>query len=175
MSDYILVLVSAALVNHLALQTDPVDRARVHASGLCGALLILLALPIGLLLPAANSDLQLLLFLPLLAALAWALPKLLGRWLPTWPLQGLQPLLMGNAVVLGLLLQQASEPSDIGQTLLYGLVAGLGFWLALALFADLRARSRHPDLPRALHGLPIELIGAGVMAMAFSGLNGLFT
>lgn len=42
------------------------------------------------------------------------------------------------------------------------------------VFADLRQRSAHADIPNALRGLPIELIGAGVMAMAFSGFNGMF-
>ena len=174
MSDYVLVLVSAALVNHLALLGDPVERARVHLLGLCAGL-VLLALPIGLLLPAAWRDLQLLLLLPLLSALAWAMPTLLSRWRPDWPVDGLRPLLMGNAVVLGLLLQLVSDASSIGQALIYSVGAALGFWLALVLFADLRVRSHHPDLPVALRGLPIELIGAGVMALAFSGFNGLFT
>ena len=174
MSDYVLVLVSAALVNHLALLGDPVGRTRVHLLGLCAGLM-LLALPIGLLLPAAWRDLQLLLLLPLLGALAWAMPTLLSRCRSDWPVDGLRPLLMGNALVLGLLLQLANAASSIGQALIYSVGAALGFWLALVLFADLRVRSHHPDLPLALRGLPIELIGAGVMALAFSGFNGLFT
>ena len=88
MSDYVLVLVSAALVNHLVLQAEPGERARLHALGLCSALLILLALPVGawlyqqLLVPLQLQDLQLLVFLPLLTALAWALPNLLQRLRP---------------------------------------------------------------------------------------------
>ncbi|MNU00054.1 Electron transport complex protein RnfA [compost metagenome] len=58
--------------------------------------------------------------------------------------------------------------------LLQGLLTGGGFWLALMVFADLRQRSAHADIPNVLRGLPIELIGAGVMAMAFSGFNGMF-
>jgi len=60
-------------------------------------------------------------------------------------------------------------------TLGCSVMAGLGFWLALALFDDLVQRSDHADIPAALRGLPITLVGAGVMAMAFSGFNGLFT
>ncbi|MNV98059.1 Electron transport complex protein RnfA [compost metagenome] len=59
-------------------------------------------------------------------------------------------------------------------SLIWGIAMGLGFWLALALFDDLRQRSEQAELPSALRGLPIDLLGAGVMAMAFSGLNGLF-
>ncbi len=73
-----------------------------------------------------------------------------------------------------LALQQASDDSTWPAILLQALLAGAGFWLALVLFTDLRQRSAHADIPGVLRGLPIELIGAGVMAMAFSGFNGLF-
>lgn len=181
MSDYVLVLVSAALVNHLLLQAEPVERARLHALGLCSALLILVALPIGawlyqqLLVPLQLQDLQLLVFLPLLTALAWALPNLLQRLRPDWPTQGLPALLSANAVVLGLLVQLSDDDMYGWRLLAWSLVAALGFWLALMLYADLDMRSRQAEVPTALRGLPIQLIGAGVMAMAFSGLNGLFT
>ncbi|MCE1116541.1 MULTISPECIES: Rnf-Nqr domain containing protein [Pseudomonas] len=181
MSDYILVLVSAALVNNLMLQPDPIERDRLQVLGLCSALLICLALPAGLLLqqyilaPLQLQDLRLFLLLPLLAMLAWGLPQLLSRVRPGWPVEGLQRLLLGNVAVLGLLLQLGSDGSGGWQALAWGVAGGLGFWLALLLFADLRERSRHADIPLALRGLPIELIGAGVMAMALSGLSGLFT
>ena len=181
MSDYVLILVSAALVNHLALQAEPVERARLHALGLCCALLILVALPVGiglrqhLLLPLGLQDLQLFIFLPLLAALAWTLPNLLRRFRPGWPVHELPPLLSVNAVVLGLLLQLANDGVDGWGMLAWAIVAALGFWLALVLYADLDARCRHAEIPAALRGLPVQLIGAGVLAMAFSGFNGLFT
>ncbi|MDH0303992.1 MULTISPECIES: Rnf-Nqr domain containing protein [unclassified Pseudomonas] len=177
MSDYVLVLVGAALVNHLVLQPE---RERLQALGLCSALLILIALPAGVLLQHALlvtpqlQDLRLFLLLPLLAALAWAVPQLLRKALPKWPVDDLPRILAVNAVVLGLLLQLATDGGDLRQALIYGVLGGLGFWLALALFADLRARSHHPDIPSALRGRPIELIGAGLMAMALSGFNGLF-
>ncbi|MGE7989883.1 Rnf-Nqr domain containing protein [Pseudomonas sp. NPDC089554] len=173
MSDFVLVLVSAALVNHLMLHSAPVSRIRVHVLGLCSALSMLVALPVAARLPQA-SGLELLVALPLLAALAGGIPALLAKLRPEWPLSGVQPLLLGNVAVLGLFLQRANEVSTWGTALAWGLFAGAGFWLALALFHDLRQRSDHPDLALALRGLPIELIAAGVMAMAFSGLNGLF-
>ncbi|MGE8392993.1 MAG: Rnf-Nqr domain containing protein, partial [Pseudomonas sp.] len=78
----------------------------------------------------------------------------------------------------GLSLQASEGSYGILQTLSWslggGLGGGLGFWLALGLFSDLRQRSDHDDIPLAFRGLPIELIGAGIMAMAFLGFNGLF-
>ncbi|MHC6224363.1 Rnf-Nqr domain containing protein [Pseudomonas sp. X10] len=185
MSDFILVLISAALINHLILHKElalaPLSRTRLHALGLATALLMVLGLGIGqslyrlVLRPWQLEYLQLFVFLPLCVLLSWLLPRLLARLRPGWPMAGLQPLLLGNVAVLGLLLQVTASDTSIGWTLAWSLAGGLGFWIALALFDDLRQRSEHPDIPLALRGLPIQLIGAGVMAMAFSGFNGLFT
>ncbi|MGW7772566.1 Rnf-Nqr domain containing protein [Pseudomonas machongensis] len=176
MSDFVLVLVSAALVNHLILHSGTPDRARLHLLGLCSALSMLLMVPVALLLRQPQlAGLQLLLALPMLALLAWGIPTVLSRLRPHWPAQDLAPLLLGNVAVLGLLLHLATSQSSPATTSAWALSLGIGFWLALALFDDLRQRLDHPDVPRAFRGLPIELIGAGVMAMAFSGLNGLFT
>ncbi|RCL26448.1 electron transporter RnfA [Pseudomonas sp. AFG_SD02_1510_Pfu_092] len=181
MSDYLLVLISAALVNHLCLRRQPPSRLQLHVHGFACALCIALGvlgtalLMRGVLAPLQLEDLKLFLLLPWLALLARGLPWLLTQWRPTWPEAELPALLLGNATVLGLALQQASDDSTWLTTLLQALLAGCGFWLALVLFADLRQRSTHADIPAALHGLPIELLGAGVMAMAFSGFNGLFS
>ncbi|MGE8058733.1 Rnf-Nqr domain containing protein [Pseudomonas sp. NPDC089547] len=180
MSDYILVLISAALVNHLCLLQQPAPRLHLHVHGLACALCIALGvigaqlLMRGVLVPLRIPDLALFVLLPWLALLAWGVPTLLAKWRPSWPVTGLPALLLGNAAALGLALQQTRDNSTWLATLLQGLLAGGGFWLALSLFTDLRLRSAHADVPGALRGLPIELIGAGVMAMAFSGFNGLF-
>ncbi|MCY1465510.1 Electron transport complex subunit RsxA [compost metagenome] len=51
--------------------------------------------------------------------------------------------------------------------------AGLGFWLVLSLFTDLRERTADNDVPLPFRGLPIDLIGAGLIAVAFLGFSGL--
>ncbi|GLO12974.1 hypothetical protein PPUJ20028_15550 [Pseudomonas putida] len=180
MSDYFLVVISAALVNHLCLLQQPISRQHLHVHGLACALCIALGaigaqlLIRGVLAPLHIPDLALFLLLPWLALLAWGVPWLLTKWRPAWPVAGLPALLLSNATVLGLTLQQAGDDSTWPATLLQSLLAGGGFWLALVLFADLRQRSAHADIPGVLRGLPIELIGAGLMAMAFSGFNGMF-
>ena len=180
MSDYFLVLASAALVNHLILQRAAVSRLQLHVLGACSALAVMVGLVVVQLLqalalmPQPLQDLELFLLLPLLGLLGWGIPTLVGRLRPGWTAGDLSPLLLGNTLVLGLLLQ-VPAPGQWLPSLGWGLAGGLGFWLALALFDDLRQRTDHDDMPIALRGLPIELIGAGVMAMAFSGLNGLFT
>ncbi|MDH4551105.1 Rnf-Nqr domain containing protein [Pseudomonas sp. BN607] len=180
MSDFLLVLISAALVNHLCQPPQPVSRLHLHVHGLACALCIALGvigaqvLVRGILAPLHALDLALFLLLPWLALLAWGLPRLLAKLRPAWPVAALPALLSSNAVVLGLALQQTGDSSPCLAALLQGVLAGAGFWLALALFADLRQRTEHADIPGVLRGLPLELIGAGVMAMAFSGFNGMF-
>ncbi|EJN33447.1 putative NADH:ubiquinone oxidoreductase, subunit RnfA [Pseudomonas sp. GM84] len=181
MNDYVLVLVSAALVSHMLLQQQPPSRLRVQVCGLACALTIALGITGGQALerwvvaPWQLEDLRLFLLLPWLGLLAWSVPQALARLRPQWPSEGLALPLLGNAVVLGLSLQAMVERQEWLATLGCSVMAGLGFWLALALFDDLVQRSDHADIPAALRGLPITLVGAGVMAMAFSGFNGLFT
>ncbi|HDS1736077.1 MULTISPECIES: Rnf-Nqr domain containing protein [Pseudomonas] len=181
MSDYVLVVVSAALVNHLILSPGPRSRAQVHLLGASCALLMLTGMIGAKLLvervlhPLQLHDLQLFALLPLLASLAWWLPSLLARLHPEASIEALRPALLGNVTVLGLMLQVANEPGSWSSTLAGGLCAGVALWLALAWLDDLQQRSEHADIPHALRGLPIVLIGAGVMAMAFCGFNGLFT
>ncbi|KJK17659.1 Rnf-Nqr domain containing protein [Pseudomonas sp. NPDC087612] len=191
MSEFFLALVSAALINNLVLHqglaidpllrsdTDP-DRRQVHALGL--ATLVSLVVAVGLgqliyhlaLLPLQLEYLRLFVFLALCVLPIKPLLAVLTRLLPTLPFDGLLPLMVGNLALLGLSLQASEGSYGILQTLGWSLGGGLGFWLALGLFSDLRQRSDHDDIPLAFRGLPIELIGAGIMAMAFLGFNGLF-
>ncbi|MCW2270088.1 Electron transport complex protein RnfA [compost metagenome] len=192
MSELILALISAALINnlvlHQALAIDPLlqpsvdnDRRRVHALGLATLALLALATCLGQLIyrlalqPLQLEYLRLFVFLPLCVVLIEPLLGLLSRALPALPFDGLMPLLLGNTGLLGLTLQITQGGYAVMQTLAWGLGGGLGFWLALSLFDDLRQRSDHNAIPLAFRGLPIELIGAGVMALAFLGFNGLFT
>lgn len=181
MNDYMLVLVSAALVSSLILQRQPVTRLHVHVLGLTCALSILLGVTGGhllahsLLAPWQLQDLQLFLFLPWLALVSWGVPHALARLRPDWPLTTLPALMPAGVPLLGLLLQATGEGQGGLAVAIGSLLTGLGFWLALALFNDLRQRTEQTDIPASLRGLPIDLLGAGVMAMAFSGFNGLFT
>ncbi|CAM3078276.1 hypothetical protein GCM10011247_46530 [Pseudomonas plecoglossicida] len=181
MNDQVLILVSAALVSHLYLQQRPLTRLHVHVCGLACALVIALALAgaqvleLVFIAPWHLQDLRLFLLLPWLGVLAWGVPQALARLRPQWPATGLALPLLGNAVALGLSLQGVAEQRHWLATLGSGVLAGLGFWLALALFDDLLQRSELADIPLSLRGLPITLLGAGVMAIAFSGFNGLFS
>ncbi|KGF08548.1 Electron transport complex protein rnfA [Urinicoccus massiliensis] len=83
------------------------------------------------------------------------------------------PLITTNCVVLGVTVLNIQNDYGFIETLFSGLGASIGFGLALVLIAALRERLELVDLPKALQGVPIALISAGLMAMAFGGFAGL--
>jgi electron transport complex protein RnfA len=186
MTELLLTLISAALINNLVLHwplgVDPVlgsERPQVHALGIATTCLMLIVGALGyalyhwLLVPLGLTSLRLFVFLPLSVLLIAPLLKLLSRLLVKLSFDGLWPLLLGNAGVLGLTLLNAQDDKGIFHAIALSLGAGLGFWLVLSLFSDLRQRTLDNDIPLPFRGLPIELIGAGLIAVIFLGFSGL--
>lgn len=192
MTDLLLTLLSAALINnfvlHWPLGVDPLlqatgepgaERRQVHALGIATTCLMLISCVLSyglyhyLLIPLALTSLGLFIFVPLSVVLIKPILSLLSRWLPQLSFSGLWPLLLGNAGVLGLALLSTQDDKGLGYTTALSLGAGLGFWLVLSLFSDLRQRTSNNDVPLPFRGLPIELISAGLMAVAFLGFSGL--
>ncbi|MDO5713739.1 MAG: electron transport complex subunit RsxA [Tissierellia bacterium] len=83
------------------------------------------------------------------------------------------PLITTNCMVLGVTVLNIQNEYNLFETLISGLGASLGFALALILMASLRERLELVDIPKPLKGVPIALISAGLMAIAFSGFTGL--
>ena len=83
------------------------------------------------------------------------------------------PLITSNCAVLGVALLNVQEQHNLLQSALYGFGAAAGFGLVLVMFAALRERLAHADVPEHFKGAPIGLITAGLMALAFMGFNGL--
>ena len=76
------------------------------------------------------------------------------------------PLITTNCAVLGVAILMI-------QSVTYSVATALGFALALVLFAGIRERLDFEDVPKAFKGIPIALITAGILAMAFMGFSGL--
>ena len=93
-----------------------------------------------------------------------ALYKALGVFLP---------LITTNCAVLGVALVNVQNGYDFLQSVINGAAGGLGFTLAIVLFASIRERVDKTDCPRAFKGFPITLISAGLLALAFMGFSGL--
>ena len=83
------------------------------------------------------------------------------------------PLITTNCAVLGVALVNVQEGYDFLQSVINGAAGGLGFTLAIVLFASIRERVDKTDCPQAFKGFPIALIAAGLLALAFMGFSGL--
>ena len=84
------------------------------------------------------------------------------------------PLITTNCAVLGVALQNTQNSYTFIQSVVYGVTGGLGFTLAIILFASVRERlEANSDSPKCFEGFPLALISAGLIALAFMGFQGL--
>ena len=83
------------------------------------------------------------------------------------------PLITTNCAVLGVVLLNVQNNYNFIESVIYGITGGLGFLLAIVLFASIRERLVFADYPKCWDGFPIALITAGLMALAFMGFSGL--
>ena len=83
------------------------------------------------------------------------------------------PLITTNCAVLGVALLNVQNGYNFIESVVYGITGGLGFLLAIYLFATVRERVQFADYPKSFEGFPIALITAGLMALAFMGFSGL--
>ncbi len=85
------------------------------------------------------------------------------------------PLITTNCAILGLALLAALKEYDLFKSIFFGLGAGIGFTLALIIMAGIREELELADVPEAFKGVPITLITAGLLALAFMGFSGLIS
>ena len=83
------------------------------------------------------------------------------------------PLITTNCAVLGVVLLNVQNSYGFIESVVYGITGGLGFLLAIVLFASIRERLVFAEYPKAFEGFPIALVTAGLMALAFMGFSGL--
>ena len=84
------------------------------------------------------------------------------------------PLITTNCAVLGVALQNTQNSYTFIESVVYGVTGGLGFTVAIMLFASVRERlDSSSDCPKCFEGFPLALISAGLIALAFMGFQGL--
>ncbi|SCH34506.1 MULTISPECIES: electron transport complex subunit RsxA [unclassified Romboutsia] len=83
------------------------------------------------------------------------------------------PLITTNCAVLGIAIVNVQNGYNLIETIVNGFGAGIGFTLAIILFAGIRERLELADIPKSFKGFPITLIAAGLMSIAFLGFTGL--
>ena len=139
------------------------------ASAVCYFVNNLVLIPLGL------DYMQTVAFILVIAALVQFIEMFLQKAMPAlYTALGVYlPLITTNCAVLGVVLLNVQSNYNFIESVVYGITGGLGFLLAIVLFASIRERLDFADYPKSFEGFPIALVTAGLMALAFMGFSGL--
>ena len=118
--------------------------------------------------------LQTIAFILVIAALVQMIEIILKKTMPALyqALGVFLPLITTNCCILGVAILVIQKDYDLLEGIVYALSTGIGFLLAMVLFAGLREQLELSDVPKALRGVPIALVTASLLAMAFMGFSG---
>ena len=124
--------------------------------------------------PAGLEYLQTIVFILVIAALVQFVEIMLKRFIPTLykSLGVYLPLITTNCAVLGVTINNITAGFNFLESMVSSLGVGLGFLLAMVLFAGVRSRIERSRAPKYFQGLPITLISASIVALAFYGFAG---
>ena len=128
-----------------------------------------------ILIPLALAYMQTVAFILVIASLVQFIEMFLQKAMPSlYTALGVYlPLITTNCAVLGVVLLNVQNNYNFIESVIYGITGGLGFLLAIVLFASIRERLVFADYPKNWEGFPIALVTAGLMALAFMGFSGL--
>lgn len=188
--EYFVIIISAIFVNNILLSQFlgicpflGVSNKVSTATGMSGAVCFIITLATlvtwlineFLLVPAGLTFLQTISFILVIAALVQMVEIVLKKISPSlYQALGIfLPLITTNCAVLGVALSVVQKQMNLGQSVVYAFATSLGFGLAMILFAGIREHLALNEVPKAFKGLPIALITAGIMALAFLGFSGL--
>ncbi|MBQ1212578.1 MAG: RnfABCDGE type electron transport complex subunit A [Clostridia bacterium] len=127
-----------------------------------------------LLVPLKLQYLQTIVFILVIAALVQFVEIMLKRFIPALfkALGVYLPLITTNCAVLGVTLNNITDGYTFVQSIFSSLGVGAGFWLAMVLFAGVRSRIENCPAPKCFKGLPVTLVSASIVALAFYGFSG---
>ena len=139
------------------------------ASAVCYVVNALVLIPLDL------EYMQTVAFILVIASLVQFIEMFLQKSMPSlYTALGVYlPLITTNCAVLGVVLLNVQNNYNFISSVVYGITGGLGFLLAIVLFASIRERLVFADYPKCWDGFPIALVTAGLMALAFMGFSGL--
>ena len=127
------------------------------------------------LVPLGIEYMQTIVFILVIAALVQMVEIVLKKVSPSlYQALGIfLPLITTNCAVLGVAILMIQKELSLLQGVVYNVATAVGFALALVIFAGIRERLELDDMPKAMRGIPIALITAAILAMAFMGFSGL--
>ena len=128
-----------------------------------------------LLIPLGLEYLQTLAYILVIASLVQFVEMFLKKGMPSlYSALGIYlPLITTNCAVLGAVLINTQNSYNFIESVVYGVTGGIGFLIAIVLFASIREKLRFADYPKAFEGFPIALVTAGLLALAFMGFSGM--
>ena len=128
-----------------------------------------------ILIPLDLAYMQTVAFILVIASLVQFIEMFLKKSIPSlYSALGIYlPLITTNCAVLGVVLLNTQYSFGFVQSVVYGVFGGLGFMLAICLFASVREKLEFADYPESFEGFPICLVSAGLLALAFMGFSGM--
>ncbi len=114
-------------------------------------------------------------FILVIAALVQFVEMFLKRFVPPlYSALGVYlPLITTNCAVLGIALTNVSKDYSLLEGTVNGFATSVGFTISIVILAGIREKMQYNDVPKAFRGMPIVLVSAGLMAIAFCGFSGL--
>ncbi len=190
MKTLLLIAISSALVNNVVLSQFlglcpflGVSKKIKTAGGMGMAVIFVITISSLLtsvvykfvLVPLNLTYLNTIVFILLIAALVQFVEMFLKKSSPALyqSLGVYLPLITTNCAVLGVALTNVSKEYDILTSVVNGFGTALGFTISIVILAGVRERCEHNDVPESFRGMPITLITAGLMAIAFIGFSGI--
>ena len=139
------------------------------ASAICYVVDTFVLVPLGL------GFLETLAFILIIAALVQFVEMFLKKSIPSlYSALGIYlPLITTNCAVLGVVLLNVQNSYNFIESTVYGITGGLGFMLAIVLFASVRERIEFAEYPECFEGFPICLVSAALLSLAFMGFSGM--
>ena len=190
MKELLIIAIGSAIVNNVVLSQFlgicpflGVSKKVETATGMGGAVVFVITLSsffTGLiykfiLVPLGFEYLQTIVFILFIAALVQFVEMFLKKVMP--PLYNALgvylPLITTNCAVLGVALNNVKYEYSILESVVNGFATGVGYLIAIVLLAGIREKMEYNDIPESFQGMPIVLLTAALMAIAFFGFSGI--
>lgn len=190
MKEMLIILFSAILVDNFVLSRFlgicpflGVSKNLKTAMGMSMAVIVVLVLASAITWPVYNlllypyglAYLQTVIFILVIASLVQIIETVLRKAIPSlYSSLGIYlPLITTNCAILGAAILNIDQQYTFSQAIVNSIGAGAGFMLALFIFAGVRSKVDHADVPKFMKGLPITLVSAALVSISFFGFKGL--
>lgn len=188
--ELLVILISSSLVNNVVLSQFlglcpflGVSKKTNTATGMGVAVIFVITLASAvagliyqfILVPLDITYLQTIVFILVIAALVQFVEMFLKKFIPSLyqSLGVYLPLITTNCAVLGVALTNVQKNYGIVAGIVNGFATAAGFTISIVILAGIREKLKYNDIPESFQGMPIVLVTAGLMAIAFCGFSGL--